>query len=145
MLNCVAFRPFQVLEFPWAFGGDPDARLKLWIVARNLPDAEILLVFKAASTTKRWDNEPLLLEGAVEYKGAELDGFKKFDRRTIVEPVLYNIPYSHLRSCYLNTKIELVDEMPVDFLDRILAAVNNHPEWNKQKKKTVLQRIGISV
>ena len=145
MLNCASFRAFQVLEFPWEFEGDPDARLKLWIVARNLPDLEILLVFKAASTTKRWDNEPLLRKGVVEYKEAELAVFKKFNRRTIVEPVLYNIPYSHLRSCYINSKIETVDEMPTDFQNRIVAAVNNHPEWNSQKKKTILLKMGMTV
>ena len=84
----------------------------MWIVARNLIDVESILRFKPTSVTTRWDKEPMLLEGAVEHKAGELDVFKY---RTIIDPVLYSICYSHLRSCYATAKVEVAGELPEDF------------------------------
>lgn len=139
MLDCTSFKPFQVLQFPWEFDGDPQSVLKLWIVARNLPDAELILCFKPTSVTTRWDKEAILLDGAVEYQAGELE---VFNNRTIIDPVLYNVSYSHLRSCYVSAKVEVVGELPADFRGRIKNAVTNHPGWNNQKMKAVLERLG---
>lgn len=68
MLNCEAFQPFEVLEFPYEFDGDPERVMKLWIVALNVPIAETLICFKPTTTTRRFDQDAQLLAGVVDYK-----------------------------------------------------------------------------
>ena len=129
-----------MIGFPWEFDGDPDQAYKLWIVARNLPEAEMLLCFKPTSQTSRWDREPELLVGVIEYNPGDLEFF---NRRTIIDPEPYKIAYSRLRSIYVSATVNSVGHMPADFSGRISRAIKDHPSWNNQKKKSELLRLGL--
>ena len=132
MLNCKSFTPFDVLRFPYEFKGDPETKVKLWIVARNVEEREILICFKPTSVTTRYDKELISMKGVVEYKPGDLPPFSV---RTIIDPESRTpFPYSYLRSCYANSKFEIVGKLPDDFRDKMLAAVERKPEWRRKNK-----------
>jgi hypothetical protein len=131
VLSCEAFQPFDVLQFPYEFDGDPQRILKLWVVALNVPAAETLICFKPTATTSRYDREETLVAGVVEYKPGEVTVFAE---RTLIDPIDYRIPYSHLRSCYINERLTVVGQLPEDFRDRITIAANKKVEWRKRNR-----------
>jgi hypothetical protein len=131
VLNCGAFEPFDVLESPFEFDGDPISVMKLWVVARNLPEQELLVCFKPTSSLSRYDREPALLAGVVAYEAGEASAFS---RRTVIEPKPYPISYRHLRACYVRSTLRIVDRLPDDFRLRISTAVKSKPEWRQKER-----------
>ena len=130
MLNCQSFQPFDVLSFPYEFDGDPERVLKFWIVARNVPEAEVVICFKPTTQTRHYAT-PERMAGVVECKPGEVS---IFTQRTLVDPRSFKIPYSHLRSCYLTGKLETVGRLPDDFRDRIKLAAARKVEWRKRDR-----------
>lgn len=141
LIDCKSFYPYQVLQFPWAFEGDPGEVLKLWIVAYNDPKSESLICFKPTATLTRYLREPMLMLGAVEYSRGEL-GF--FPERTIVGVDPWPVNYAHLRRCHLHSRVKVLGEMPADFPQKLRSAVNARPDWSNTKKKLMLQRYGLT-
>jgi hypothetical protein len=140
VLDCTSFKPFQVLEFTVEFDGDPGEQLKKWIVVLNDVHRQALVCFKPTTKVQRYQDEPVLLEGAIEYQAGEL---KFFPKRTIVPVTPMPIPYASLRKCHVSTKIEPLGEMPEDFRERVLTAILNRADWNNAKKRTVLTTLGF--
>jgi hypothetical protein len=132
MLDCDKLRPFDVIRFPTEFEGDPDRIPKIFIVANNLVEHEMLQLFKPTSQTKYYDVEPSRLKGVVEYLPGEIDCFPV---RTLIDPQSYNFHYAYIRACHRKGEFQYLGRLPDDFREKMNAAVINKPEWRKKNRE----------
>ena len=131
MLDCEKFQPFDVLRFPYEFKGDPDRIPKLFVVARNIAEVQILRCFKPTSRTRYYDEEPLRLKGVVEYAAWEVACFSE---RTLIPTDTYDIPYAYIRACHRKGEFEYVACLPEGFREKMNAAAAANPEWRKKNR-----------
>jgi hypothetical protein len=124
--RCADFQPFQVWQFPYQFDGDPERVWKLWVVARNLEEHNLVLFFKPTSQTQDYDAEPSRLCGVVEYQAGELECFPM---RTLIDPARYCVGCAHLGNCHDRGELRRVGVLPDDFRERMNAAAQNKEEW----------------
>jgi hypothetical protein len=119
-----------VLRFPYEFEGDPDRVPKLFVIARNVTEAQVLRCFKPTSETKYYDSEPLRLKGVVEYS----EGEACFTKRTLIPTDTYDIPYAYIRACHRKGEFEYVACLPEDFREKMAAAATANPSWRKKNR-----------
>jgi len=131
MLDCDSFQPFDVLRFPYQFEGDPDRVSKLFIVALNVPQVEVVRCFKPTSQTEYYDADPRRLKGVVEFLPRQIDCFPE---RTLVEPETYDIGYDYIRSCHRQGEFKYLRRLAGDFREKMNAAATNKPDWRKKNR-----------
>ena len=131
-LDCEGLVPFDVFRVPVQFDGDPDLIRKIFIVARNVIEAEVIRCFKPTSQTVRYE-DPLVLKGVVEYKRGEVSFFTA--DHTFVDPEPYAFSYRQLRTFHRNGQFEYLDTMPGDFRQKMERAVRDKAEWTRNQKK----------
>lgn len=131
MLDCEKLQPFDVLRFPYEFGGDPERVPKRFVIARNVIEAEILRCFKPTSQTEYYDAEPLRLKGVVEFLPGQTECFTD---RTLIPPDTYDIAYAHIRASHRNGQFQYLGRLTDDFRERIKAAATGRPEWRKKQR-----------
>lgn len=132
MLDCEKLQRFDVLKFPYEFEGDPDRVPKIFVVARNVAEVEILRCFKPTSQTEYYDAEPLRLKGVVEFLPGQINCFTG---RTLIPPDTYDIGYAYIRACHRNGEFQYLDRLMDDFRERMNAAVVGRPDWRKKQKE----------
>jgi hypothetical protein len=94
---------------------------------------------KATSQVAIYQNNKELLAGVVYYPAGELPFFPL---ATVIQPDnLHPIPYSHLARCHTSGTLVELGDMPSDFQDRLVAAVNASVTLSPARRQSILKRI----
>jgi hypothetical protein len=94
---------------------------------------------KATSQTMLYDNNKEMKAGVVYYKAGELSFFPM---HTAIQPDNpHPIPYAHIVKCHANYSLKCLGQMPANFHDKLVAAVNASITLSEDRKHNILSRI----
>jgi hypothetical protein len=94
---------------------------------------------KATSQTTLYENNNDMRSGVVYYKAGELS---YFSMNTAIQPDnLHPIPHADIAKCYENSSLKLLGQMPVDFHNKLEAAVKASITLSEDRRLNILSRI----
>jgi hypothetical protein len=101
--------------------------------------AGFAICLKATSQTAIYENNNEMMAGVVYYKANELSFFNS---NTAIQPDnLHPISHSDIVSCYEKGIFDILGNMPDDFSDRLINAINASITISSERKQNILKRL----
>jgi hypothetical protein len=138
---------YRVFRAPYQYQDKATAESKLFVCVchESTPGdvfskaQHVAICMKATSQTAIYENNKELLAGVVLYGAGELPFFPL---PTAIQPDnLHPIPHLHLARCDAAGTFAELGDMPSDFHERLIAAVNASVTIPPARRKNILQRI----
>lgn len=122
----------------WEFEGDPDPARKLFIVANRevkINERGYVRCFKPTSNAEYYEANEARLRSVVVYQAGELPFFPDV---TFIPADTYDVKCGTILSNFHDGTFAHKGEMPSDFPERMMNAVEKRTDWQSKKRKEFL-------